>query len=213
MGDLFETSTDVGEGVGEFCPLPDDDEGEDPRQHNIDSDTRKSRPQLQHKGERSTLPSWLLTDYADVRERLASEIRGNPSHKPTCYDRGSFIDGSPFAFFNAKNKFQVHPELFYKPTYFVWDTPSIHSADSMSRLPITQTKDAERYTSLPYTKWMAQITSPGCRPGSAHLCYWTPLLLRKLPEIVSKLEPRTPFCTSALTCNAIHISSDLPQRS
>jgi hypothetical protein len=120
VGDLFETSTDVGEGVGEFCPLPDDDEGEDPRQHNIDSDTRKSRPQLQHKGERSTLPSWLLTDYADVRERLASEIRGNPSHKPTCYDRGSFIDGSPFAFFNAKNKFQVHPELFYKPTYFVW---------------------------------------------------------------------------------------------
>lgn len=70
--------------------------------------------------ERSVMPKWLYDDYADTRERLADEIRNNTSKRPTCYERSTFIDGSPSPFFAADHKFQPTPELFYRPHYFVW---------------------------------------------------------------------------------------------
>lgn len=57
-----------------FSIIPDDDE--DPKQT---SDAR-------FKEERSAMPHWLKTDYANTRERLAREIKSNALRKPTCYD-------------------------------------------------------------------------------------------------------------------------------
>ncbi|KIM34849.1 hypothetical protein M413DRAFT_32970 [Hebeloma cylindrosporum] len=70
--------------------------------------------------ERSSLPKWLSDDYADARERIAAEMRQNPSRKPTCYDKGSFFDNSPSPFFAADRKFQPTPHDFHKAEYFIW---------------------------------------------------------------------------------------------
>ncbi|KAG6848519.1 hypothetical protein H0H93_016335 [Arthromyces matolae] len=76
-GDLAED-----EERGEFQSVPDDD---DSRSGNVvDADTSRQK--------RASLPSWLLQNYADMRERLVSEIAKNVSQRPTCYDRGTFFD-------------------------------------------------------------------------------------------------------------------------
>jgi hypothetical protein len=66
------------------------------------------------------MPRWLSSDYADARERLTAKMKKNPSGRPTCYDRHTFIDGTPYHFFVADHKFQPSPEDFYRPRYFVW---------------------------------------------------------------------------------------------
>lgn len=91
-----------------FSIIPDDDE--DPGQT---SDAR-------FKEERSVMPHWLKTDYANTRERLAREMKSNASRKPTCYDRETFLDGAVSPFFASHRKFQPMPEDFYKPRYFIW---------------------------------------------------------------------------------------------
>jgi hypothetical protein len=94
--------------VDEFSAVPDDDESEP----QVGGDTSKE--------ERSAMPTWLKQDYADLRERLAREIKSNVSRKPTCYERNTFIDGTPFSFFSANRKFQPLPEDHYRPCYFIW---------------------------------------------------------------------------------------------
>jgi hypothetical protein len=47
-------------------------------------------------------------------------MKKNVSRKLSCYDRGTFMDGSPYPFFVASKKFQLQPEHFYKPKYFVF---------------------------------------------------------------------------------------------
>jgi hypothetical protein len=79
--------------------------------------TRGAKPAPQ---ERSAMPKWLGDDYADAREKLTDEIKKNVSKRPTCYDRGTFVDGTPFPFFSADHKFQPTPYDFYQPSYFVW---------------------------------------------------------------------------------------------
>ena len=73
-----------------------------------------------NKHERSAMPNWLKTDYADTRERLVHEIKSNPSRMPTCYERNMFFDGAVSPFFRSHRKFQPTPEDFYLPCYFVW---------------------------------------------------------------------------------------------
>ncbi|TFK55407.1 hypothetical protein OE88DRAFT_1804266 [Heliocybe sulcata] len=107
-----------GEGVNteqdEFNPIPDDDESEEPVPQ-ADGDGG-----AQPRTARSAMPTWLLQDYADMREKLQAQIRRNPSKRPTCYDHGTFLDGSPYAFFTADRKHQPEPRDFYSPGYFVW---------------------------------------------------------------------------------------------
>jgi hypothetical protein len=108
----------------EFTEMPDDDEMDSGTQsHGGAAKPNASRSVPIGKAppqERSTMPKWLSQDYADTRERLADEIRKNPSKRPTCYDQGTFIDGTPSAYFAADRKFQPLPEDFYRPRYFIW---------------------------------------------------------------------------------------------
>jgi hypothetical protein len=107
--------------LDEFQPIPDDDErtSETPEVSDHGTASTAAGSEQTHSKERATLPLWLSTDYADARERLVSEMSKNPSRRPTCYDRGTFIDRSS-PFFTTSTKLQVRPEHFYKPTYFVF---------------------------------------------------------------------------------------------
>jgi len=73
-----------------------------------------------HAGEHTVMPNWLLNDYSDTHEHLQSEMKKNPSQKPLCYDRSTFVDGSLCLFFSADGKFQPMPWDFYLQCYFVW---------------------------------------------------------------------------------------------
>ena len=103
--DMFDSTESEDEANGEFRPLPDDDAMETTQAAGV----RK---------ERSAMPSWLQVRYADLRERLEKEIKAN--RILSCYRHGTFIDGSPFPFFSANEKFAPSPEEFYEPTFFVW---------------------------------------------------------------------------------------------
>jgi hypothetical protein len=69
---------------------------------------------------RSTMPTWLASEYQNLRERLFHEIRSNSSHLPTCYDHRTFFDGIDNAFLVARSTFQLTPGLFHQPRFFVW---------------------------------------------------------------------------------------------
>lgn len=98
------------------------------RRSSLDSDVSKNVPNdeedegsdIVFKEERSAMPHWLKTDYADTRERLAHEIMSNASKMPTCYERNTFLDGAVSPFFASHRKFQPVPEDFYRPCYFIW---------------------------------------------------------------------------------------------
>ena len=102
---LFDDNTSNGSLSDEFRPIPDDEEEND-------SELGEAH--------RATIPLWLKTDYADIREWLIAEMKRNLSRKPTCYDKGTFIDGSQYPFFDATKRFKLQPEHFYKPKYFVF---------------------------------------------------------------------------------------------
>src|ERR1700724_1554579 len=108
--DIFDTETenDVSD---EFCPVPDDEEDASEVPEQGAADSRKAR---------SSMPTWLAQNYADLRERLSSQMEKNTSGLPTCYDRGTFVDGSPFPYFAARKTYGLKPEDMYQPTYFVW---------------------------------------------------------------------------------------------
>ncbi|KAG6886800.1 hypothetical protein C0992_002307 [Termitomyces sp. T32_za158] len=105
---LLADGSDSEEEMEEFKPIPDNDENE-----NL-PESEKSQQK------RASLPIWLNQNYADTRERLTSEIANNASRRPTCYDRGTFIDGPSAACFVTTKKFQPKPHDFYSPTYFIW---------------------------------------------------------------------------------------------
>ena len=105
---LLGDNTSIGSISDEFCAIPDDEE---------ETDSAETVDAQKH---RATIPLWLKTDYADVRERLIVEMKKNLSRKPSCYDKRTFIDGSPYPFFNVTKRFKLQPEHFYKPKYFVF---------------------------------------------------------------------------------------------
>lgn len=123
----------------EFRAVPDDDElpnaqldlpADTPHIHDVSDSGQRQR---------SATPQWLAQDYADTRERLAAEMKKNASKKPTCYERGSFVDGCPFPFFTAESKIQCTPRDFYRPSYFVW-LPHL----LVKRIPCPACKAAQR---------------------------------------------------------------------
>ncbi|KAM6501786.1 hypothetical protein JOM56_001763 [Amanita muscaria] len=103
--DIFDNDTGGGD---EFCPVPDDEEAADVPEP---AGLRESR---------SSMPTWLSKNYADLRERLSREMQKNGSKMPTCYDRHTFMDSSPFPYFAAQKTYGLKPESMYQPTYFVW---------------------------------------------------------------------------------------------
>ena len=48
------------------------------------------------------MPTWLKSDYFQVRDRLVKEMTNNPSHLPTCYDCHTFYDGPKDQFLAAR---------------------------------------------------------------------------------------------------------------
>jgi len=68
----------------------------------------------------STIAKWLYTDYKDMCERLKNEMRRNISGKPNCYDGGQFIINPPAPIFEASRRYQLSPQIFQRPRYFVW---------------------------------------------------------------------------------------------
>lgn len=66
------------------------------------------------------MPVWLKQQYDDAREHLRAEMQTNVSHKPTCYDHGSFYHGPSSPFFSCNQKYQPMPEDLYSPRFFVW---------------------------------------------------------------------------------------------
>jgi len=101
----------------EFEQIPDDDEDDESQ---TASTTEKSETPSKQIRTYTALPAWLSQDYADTRERLLGEMKKNVSRKPSCYDKGTFMDSSSYPFFVAAKKFQLQPEHFYKPKYFVF---------------------------------------------------------------------------------------------
>lgn len=104
----------------EFVRLEDDDETE--RSEPVPNDRARNKPSPQQSStsrqERATIPTWLLNDYADVREKLSAEIKRD--RQPGCYSWGSFWEGVTNPFFATHKRISIEPELFYKPSYFVW---------------------------------------------------------------------------------------------
>jgi hypothetical protein len=107
IDDIFDTETDFNVN-DEFFPVPDDEE------------CSESLNEEDSRQQRSTIATWLAKSYADLRERLASEMRRNLSGMPSCYDHHTFMDGSPFPFFATQKKFALEPDDLYQPTYFIW---------------------------------------------------------------------------------------------
>ncbi|KAG6835287.1 hypothetical protein H0H93_003132 [Arthromyces matolae] len=104
---LGDESGIEGEEDVEFQAVPDDDENEVEGVSNL-------------KQKRASLPTWLRQTWADYREQLGSEMAKNASRRPTCYDRGTFIDGPVSSCFTIAKKFQPSPSDFYSPKFFVW---------------------------------------------------------------------------------------------
>jgi len=143
--DLFANSDDQdGIDIAEFCPVPDDEEQDDPttKSPNSDLSTSTTQPTTTNPVPcpRSVMPKWLGQEYADHHERLTAEIRKNASQKPTCYEQGSFISGPSYLFFSAWEKAQPSPGLFYAPRFEVW----IPHLIMKSRIPCPSCASASR---------------------------------------------------------------------
>lgn len=72
----------------------------------------------------STLPTWLASQYQNLRERLVREMRSNSSHLPPSLqyadDHRTFFDGAENAFHVARSTFQLTPGSFHQSRFFVW---------------------------------------------------------------------------------------------
>ncbi|KAF9223822.1 hypothetical protein BS17DRAFT_120562 [Gyrodon lividus] len=51
---------------------------------------------------RSTMPTWLMSEYHRLREQLNEEMSKNSSRAPSCYDRNSFYEGIENLFLAAR---------------------------------------------------------------------------------------------------------------
>lgn len=69
---------------------------------------------------RSTMPSWLPEDYQNTCEQLRAEMGRNASGRPSCYDAGQFTIQPKRPIFATQRTYQVSPQQFYCPHYFVW---------------------------------------------------------------------------------------------
>ena len=134
----------------EFEQIPDDDEDDESQ---TASTTKKSENPSKQIRTYTALPAWLSQDYADTREQLLGEMKKNVSRKPSCYDKGTFMDSSSYPFFVAAKKFQLQPEHFYKPKY---SPPPCWQAHPVPSLPLKIGERKEWAACLSYTKWVSE---------------------------------------------------------
>lgn len=85
---------------------------------------------------RATMPTWLADEYADARTRLDSEI--TKTGRPVCYKSGQFTMTAPPLVFSRVVPFEIEPQDFYRPRFFVW-LPHL-----FQRIPCPNCKDANR---------------------------------------------------------------------
>lgn len=193
MEDPFADSTLDPAVAIEFQTVPDDDENEsDDTNENAQA---KARPAP--KIPRATMPSWLKTNYEDTRERLLAEMKKNVSSRPTCYDRGTFIDGAPYPLFSIEKRTIISPEDFYKPKYFVFlphtlvgriPCPQCHESGTRDKKnqPIFLTpngfpKAPRRVVDLDENIYVIGYRYY-CRTCSKSFQSWSPRLLSSLPR-------------------------------
>ncbi|THH17937.1 hypothetical protein EUX98_g9038 [Antrodiella citrinella] len=99
----------------DFAP-PSDDDDED----NNNTTAGPSQARTGQHAPRSTMPTWLITDYKDRCTQLGTEIRRNISKRPTCYEQGQFEITPKLPIFYTQGVHQITPAMFYQPRYFVW---------------------------------------------------------------------------------------------
>ena len=106
----------------EFRQPPDDDEldiGGSETHSPPPSVIPKAEP-LRSKEVQSSMPTWLQALYKDLCEQLRTEITNNMSHRPSCYDNGTFVLAPKAPFFASAHVLQLLPAIFYTPHYFIW---------------------------------------------------------------------------------------------
>jgi hypothetical protein len=202
--DLFQdgaaTAVDT-DGDNEFLDVPDDDKAADPvlQANGAPLVENPPPPHLlppQPVKPCSAMPKWLTRDYADLWEHLVAEMKKNATRKPTCYERGSFLDGVPYPFFFADQKYQPTLEDFYWSSYFVW-LPHL----LIDRIPCPTCKIRGKTIFLCCNGWAKAprrvVDIEGCifiigyryycRDENCKKTYqsWSPALLSALPQTLS----------------------------
>ena len=168
-----------------------------------------------HQGQpHSSMPTWLKSDYLRVRDHLVKEMKNNPSHLPTCYDRHTFYDGPENRFLAARASYDGSAAgIFHQHHYFVW-LPHL----LVKRIPCPACKQAQcqgAETPTVYLQKHSFVESPrrvvnieenvfliGYRYRCGHKACrktyqsWSPSILAVLPGAVSDQ------FTFQLTCRA-----------
>ena len=101
------------------CPNDDDAHGNAPYH---EPELHPQMAEGSHKSftPRTSIPTWLISEYKDICEQLRVEMRTSNSRKPACYDAGQFFLNPKNPFFATANQFQISPTVFYRPRYFIW---------------------------------------------------------------------------------------------
>ena len=183
----------------EFAPWY--DEEDQPAAESAPADVANSGV---HRGQpRSSMPTWLKSDYLRVRDRLVKEMKNNPSRLPTCYDRHTFYDGPENRFLAARASYDGSAAgIFHQHRYFVW-LPHL----LVQRIPCPACKQAQRQgaeTPTVYLQKHSFVESPrrvvdieenvfliGYRYRCGHKACrktyqsWSPSILAVLPGAVS----------------------------
>ncbi|KAG6835342.1 hypothetical protein H0H93_002451 [Arthromyces matolae] len=120
--DVFD-ELGIEEYIDEFLPLPDDEEAPEMQATSTRAPLADSEAcegdSSPHKL-RLTLPTWLKECYSDICLQLRKEMSSNPSHQPSCYERGEFYMHDKAPFFQTRQITQLTPSMFYQPRFFIW---------------------------------------------------------------------------------------------
>ena len=87
---------------------------------------------------RSSMPSWLPDEYADICRQLEGEIA--KGGRPACYQQGQFAMTAAPLIFSRTVPYEIMPMDFYRPNWFVWLPDIFH------RIPCPSCKAACRRT-------------------------------------------------------------------
>ena len=66
------------------------------------------------------LPMWLAENYKATCTMLQEEMGRGSKRQLVCYNNGTFFLPCHNVFFESLKQYQLSPQLFYQPHYFVW---------------------------------------------------------------------------------------------
>jgi hypothetical protein len=66
------------------------------------------------------MPTWLDSEYQQLRERLTAEMKKSMSGLPMCYEHHTFYEGPENPFLIARSTFQLSVGIFHQPWFFIW---------------------------------------------------------------------------------------------